>query len=97
MNEKINEIDNQLNRLKKAKIGRNWVLNLFKNIEEKIIFAKKEVDIKSFSSLVKELNLNQDDERELIKLRNRITHSTVESKELKAKEKWLKNEIIPVS
>ena len=95
MNYKIEEIDNKLNKLKKSEFGEDWVLKLIILIEKKIYNTKTEVDIKTFYSLIKELNLNHEQEKELNSLRNRIFHTKIDIKELKAKEKWLKNEIIP--
>lgn len=95
MNYKIKEINNQLVRLKKSKFGEDWVYKLLKLIEEKIYSTKGEVDIKSFSSLVKELKLDKVQEKQLVSLRNRMFHSNIKARELKDKEKWLKNEIIP--
>ncbi len=91
----INDFKEELEKLKNS----NWAIHDFYNfilfIEQVVHKISEDEDLRHFSSIINELNLSKQDSKELIDLRNKVTHQFITEDEIASKREWIKGKIIP--
>lgn len=92
----LTEIDNLITSFSEIELSKNDYFNLFMLIEQKISKVLNEDDVRSFQSLIQELDLSEEDKKRLIFLRNIITHEFISENELDKYKLWIKEKIIPI-
>jgi len=88
-------INREIKKIQNSRLNRENLYDLILLIEKKIQEISEIEDLKLFSSIIKELNLTEEDEKDLISLRNKVVHDFIKEEEIKLKQEWIYHKIIP--
>ncbi len=92
---KISEIDEKIKYLSKKKLDQGDLLYLMVLIENKLNLIFEPVDLLPFSSLIRKLNLPEDQKILIIKYRNKLAHNFISKQELRKIQQELRSKFIP--
>lgn len=93
---KVDEIDNQIRKYLNKHLDRYNLFNLMVLIENKLNLIYEPEDLLPFSSLIRKLELPEDQKNYLIKFRNQLAHNVVSEGEVELIRKDLMSTIIPL-
>ena len=92
---KVSEIDEKIKNLSKENLDQGNLLYLMILIEKKLNQIFEPVDLLPFSSLIRKLNLPEEQEKLIINYRNKLAHNIISEQELAKIKQELKLEFIP--
>lgn len=92
---KVSEIDERIKNLSKENLDQGKLLYLMVLIENKLNQIFEPVDLLPFSSLIRKLNLPEEQKKLIINYRNKLAHNIISKQESAKIKQELKSEFIP--
>jgi len=92
----VNNIDEKIKEILKGDLDQGNLLYLMVLIENKLNKIFEPVDLLPFSSLIRKLQLSNEQKKKIIHFRNKLVHNIVSQEELVQIKFYLKSEFIPL-